>query len=518
MLTSYQAALADIDGMIGIALLLAVALAVAYRPAVGILARLHIPPGLALAGVALAAALLGSSTRPLSYDEAFTAAITALPPDRIVLATAGDVHPPAYYLAVRAARVVFGDSESALRLWSAVCAAVAAVLVYRIGRRYLTPSRALTAGYVAALLPGLLTYAQTARMYSMLAALCLAAFWAALNGRWLLFVGAAGLAVYTHNYAWLYIIALAPLWWWDERGCLALAAVVILYLPWLSGGLGQQLAHVAAGFWIQPLTVWRLFEPALMIGTGYSAPPLMTVGLLGLFLLLSGAGLWAIVTMFPGVFSDFHTEITLRSPMRWARDRVALLSFLIVPVALAAVASILFRPVYLPRAFIPGVYLLPVCWLAWLASRPPWVRRAAGAALVAAVLFHYIPASTGLDVRGLIKKADIQPGDQLYHVEIASLINLEYYTPDSDHWLYPYASDLSQTLSSQTQAVMGLRAAEYVALPAPAGRRLLVICETPFTTPAQEAEIARLLDRPGLVQLARQGDSLRTFTIYEVET
>jgi len=514
MFEAYRAALADVDGMIGVAMVLAVSVVLARDPVRAILRRVSIPPGLALAALALGAALLMPG-RQFSYDEAFTAAITALPPDGIVLATAGDVHPPAFYLAVRAVRLVFGASESALRLWPAICAAIAAWLVYRIGLRYLAPRHALAAGAVAAVLPGLLLFAQTARMYSMLAALVLAAFWAALNGRWLLFVGAAGLAAYTHNYAWLYIVALAPLWAFDRRGRLALGAVGLFYLPWGLTGLAQQLAHVGSGFWIQPGTFWRLFEPALMVGTGYAAPPLMTIGLLGLFLLLTGAGVWAILTMYPRLFSDFCTEIRARTPLTWALYRVALLSVLIVPPILAALASALFQPVYLPRAFIPAIYLLPILWVAWLISRPGWVRGAAAAALIAAVMFVYWPAQQSPDIRGLIKKADIQPGDQVYHIEIASRILMGYYTPDADHWLYAYPSDLSQSLTAETRAVMGLASTMYDELP-PAGRRLVVTCETPFTTPAQRAEMDRVRALPGIRMIATQRDPIREFTIYEV--
>jgi len=125
MFEAYRAALADVDGMIGVAMVLAVSVVLARDPVRAILRRVAIPPGLALAALVLGAALLMPG-RQFSYDEAFTAAITTLPPDGIVLATAGDVHPPAFYLAVRAVRLVFGASESALRLWPAICAAIAA--------------------------------------------------------------------------------------------------------------------------------------------------------------------------------------------------------------------------------------------------------------------------------------------------------------------------------------------------------------------------------------------------------
>jgi len=39
---------------------------------------------------------------PLWYDEAFSAAVARLPVDRMIAATAGDVHPPGYYVALKA--------------------------------------------------------------------------------------------------------------------------------------------------------------------------------------------------------------------------------------------------------------------------------------------------------------------------------------------------------------------------------------------------------------------------------
>lgn len=512
MLADYNAVMADMDVFFRLAVLLAVFMAVLYLVVRGFIGRVHVSHGLILAGIALMATLFGLSAHVMSYDEAFTAAITDLPLDQIVPATIGGVYPPAYYVVIRVMRSLLGDSEFVLRLWSALCAGTAVVFVYQIGCRFLDRRRALRAGYVAALLPGLLAFGQTARMYSMLAALVLIAFWAALNDRWLLFVGAAGLAIYTHNYGWLYLLAMTPFWITKPRGRVAAAAVVCLCLPWLVGGLLRQLAHVDHGFWITPITFWRLFEPALMLGTGYNAPPLVTLGLLAVFLFLTGAGLWSI---HPAHVTGLHEALSQRKLPRWARRRATLWSILVVPILLAAIVSIVFRPVYLSRGFIPGVYLLPICWVMWLAHRPVWIKVGAAVALTVAVVYVVYPASAVLDIRDLVAEADIQPDDQVYYVEIASLISLEYYVPEADHYLFPYTVDPSQTFADETRSILGLRSVDYDDLPEPEGRRLLVVCETPFTTLEQQAEIDRLVGEPGMRRIAQIGDRSRNFVVYE---
>lgn len=488
-MSEYRAALADLDGMIALAAgLAAIGIVLwAYR------SKWMIRPsaGIAIFGGAVLAGLLTIGAAPLDYDESFTALITGLSPDRIVLATAGDVHPPLYYLLIALTRQVLGHSEIALRLPSLICAGLAAWMAYRVAHRYLCTSSAVLAGWIAALLPGLVRYGQDARMYSLLAALLLGAVWAATERRWLLYALCMALALYTHNYAALYLVGLLPFWSKERAGVLATAGALAAWGPWAIGGLAGQLAHVSAGFWIQPLTLPRLAEPLLMLGTGYTAPPALTVCLLALALGLTLVGAWYMA----------HHEFGR-----------ALLWLIFIPPAIAAVASVITRPVYLPRGFIVSMYLLPILWVDWL----QWQERRGLAYAVLAVGMAFViwPQSRSLDLRAFSQAAAWHAGDQVYHIEIGSYSLMGYYAPQAEHWLLPYASDLSQTLSQDTKRLLGFRSVTFDQVPA--GRRFVVWCSTPFTTDQQRAAFDQLLAEHHLEAAASIGDSLRTFTIYEV--
>jgi 4-amino-4-deoxy-L-arabinose transferase-like glycosyltransferase len=90
---------------------------------------------------------------------------------------AEDPHPPLYYLLLDGWVFVFGTSEVAVRLLSAIFGIVAVGLIYAVGAKLFDRE----AGIVAAALLGLssfnLYYAQEARMYTLLAALTLASFY-----------------------------------------------------------------------------------------------------------------------------------------------------------------------------------------------------------------------------------------------------------------------------------------------------------------------------------------------------
>ena len=94
----------------------------------------------------------------------------------IIQAAAADIHPPAYYLALKIWRAGLGDSELALRSLSALAGVILVALVYRLGRYFFNRPSALLASALAAINPFLIYYAQEARMYALAATLGAASF------------------------------------------------------------------------------------------------------------------------------------------------------------------------------------------------------------------------------------------------------------------------------------------------------------------------------------------------------
>lgn len=200
----------------------------------------------ALLGVLLVAFVLATlrlGAQSLWYDEGVTAMVARLPARELAAWTAADIQPPLYYLGVRAVGQLIGWSEWALRWLSAAAATVAVALIARLAHALRDTSRTpaaeggrtplhehagqgawapLWAAALLALHPLLIYYAQEARMYTLLLALCLAAGVAiapALQGamgwgRWLRYALWATLALYTHYFAGFVLAALALAWLW----------------------------------------------------------------------------------------------------------------------------------------------------------------------------------------------------------------------------------------------------------------------------------------------------------------
>ncbi len=240
----------------------------------------------------------------------------------IIQSAAADIHPPAYYLALKIWRAGLGDSELALRSLSALAGAILVALVYRLGRYFFSRPSALLASALAAINPFLIYYSQEARMYALAATLGAASFglfavWLrrpALSRRtWL--VSAAYVAVsvwglYTH-YAFGFILIaqnvvmagyfLAALWTarrsgrrvalgqfavWVGLQALALA----LYLPWLPTAYHQLVSWPAAREYLPFFSTLADVARYLAFGrTIETGAVLLSLGLAALVLL---AGLW----------------------------------------------------------------------------------------------------------------------------------------------------------------------------------------------------------------------------------
>lgn len=192
-------------------------------------------------------------------DEGNSVVLAARSVSEIVAAAAGDIHPPAYYLLLKAWASLFGLGEIGARTLSVALGVLVVWAVYRLGVRLRGARMGLVAAALAAVNPFLVYYSQEARMY-MLLALCATASALALVGwigasrtagrralLWpaLLYLGAAGLGLYTHYafpiqlaalnlvfFLWLWRRRVGPLWPQLTPWLLLNAAVALLFLPW----------------------------------------------------------------------------------------------------------------------------------------------------------------------------------------------------------------------------------------------------------------------------------------------
>jgi mannosyltransferase len=270
-----------------------------------------------------------------------------------------DTHPPLYYLMMRGWSAVFGQSDFAARLPSAICgilmvAAGAMTVVPRPGR--------LTLMALLAISPGAVEYAQEARSYALLllwstvvTAACVSIVAKSperrAGPRALTLLTIAGiLAAYTHYFGALFaiaagIVALAARRNW--RAGLPVALISVSFAPWViyhahDMSSGAELAAWMADFPLAATAAWflRLWlgDSAPLLALGVFAATFLMIPRLrrsaqGNAALLVGIGL-AVLTAAAAVI------ISWRVPILSARNLVVVIPALYLAIAALAADAI----------------------------------------------------------------------------------------------------------------------------------------------------------------------------------
>lgn len=265
--------------------------------------------------------LYGLGAEGLWYDETVSVHLAGKSLTALVAHTAGDIHPPGYYLLLHAWTRLAGDSEFAVAFPSLVFGMLLVVLAHWMGKRVFGERAGLLAAFLVAVSPYNIWYSQEVRMYTvgavlgmgMLGSVILLGVGSPWRGRnelgWLaVYVVCAALGLWALYYFAFLLVAInlmVGFWWvvsarrrlgwaWLGRWLLAQGAVLVLYAPWIPiawrqateppvppwrgfAGLGQVLAEtwsaLCLGQSVDPAQVW----PALLL---FAA--LFVLGLFGL--------------------------------------------------------------------------------------------------------------------------------------------------------------------------------------------------------------------------------------------
>jgi 4-amino-4-deoxy-L-arabinose transferase-like glycosyltransferase len=248
-------------------------------------------------------------------DEGNSARLSERPLNLILEGTASDIHPPAYYVLLHYWRALFGQSEFALRCLSVVAGLALVAFTYLLGRHLFDEATGLAAAFLGAISPFTVYYSQEARMYALVAALSAVSVYLLLRLLNLqaphrlpvaaVYVVTCALGLYT-QYTFPFILlahnVIFVLWWLttarrSESGWrwLALwaggqAAIVALYLPWLSIALrsvtGWPAAEGAYGLGRALLDVFNVLTVGVTMPVEEATAALVGAGVLLL------AGLW----------------------------------------------------------------------------------------------------------------------------------------------------------------------------------------------------------------------------------
>jgi mannosyltransferase len=235
--------------------------------------------------------LYGVTSQSLGYDEAVSWRLVAFDVPDIVARTADDVHPPLYYLLLKAWVGCFGDSLAVMRSLSAALDILGLLLIFgltvdlhRAVPGAVEGGTAVRVGTLATALaaasPFLVVHAREARMYPLGVLLAVASSWALWRAlresgpavwSWVAYAVTACGLVYTHNYGLFTVaaqtaFALSWLGWEVARGrarptaprrllgaFAAILAVGLAYSPWIPT-LIRQRQRVVDEYWTRSLS------------------------------------------------------------------------------------------------------------------------------------------------------------------------------------------------------------------------------------------------------------------------
>lgn len=434
--------------------------------------------------------LIGLGNAPLWYDENFTLILARLPFSQMIQATAGDVHPPLWYLIEWTLFHLLPDLPVwALRLPAVFFSLAAMYMLYEVSGPLILPPRVTALSVVLmAILPMQLWYAQEGRMYALLQFLVLFALYMGLKRKWVYFTLAAVALVYTQNYGLFYIGIIAALLAWmnfKANAAPILSAGIVtmfFYTPWFIT-VTRQMETIAGRYWIMDA------GPGAVLGAIYKQ-------------------FWASAMMTPGVIASYFVTFVLLILGVWTmfthrslhpRAQVAIVAMAFMPTLTAWIVSHLWQPLLLFRPLIgtaPFLYIIA----AWNVNRliehfdivpgRIWLSKVHGimlnlrAALFAAIFIvpllmfgvgGYYLNITAMKGEGAVSplldaldyvRANWQAGDVLYYTDDGAMINLLPYAADLPQYKLPACDErigfapVLGSLSDTTRAAMGIHTAD----------------------------------------------------------
>ncbi len=426
--------------------------------------------------IAAALRLFMLHTAPLWYDENFTLILARLPLDRMIEATAGDVHPPLWYIIEWTLLHAAPHAPAwIIRLPALIFSLLALYMFDQLCEHLRIPARVrILATILMAVMPMQLWYAQEGRMYAMLEFLVLATLLTGLRRHWVLFTIASVAMLYTQNYGMFYLAVIAVVivvmdW---ERSAMPVIlsgfTTALLYMPWAIVILNQMI-EIEGRYWIMDAGA------GAVLGSIYKqfwASAMAEPGVLGSYVVTFAA-------LIIGVYYVMGEKIT----SWWI-----VITMAFAPLGVAVIASLLWQPLLLFRPLIgisPFLYLI-VSWpVVSLNRQSSIVNRQllyASAFILPLIIFGiggYYQNITAMKGDGAVSPmlstlnyitANWRDGDVIYYADDGPMVNLMPYTalpqykmPACDERI-GYAPVLG-SLSDTTRAAFGITIAELADVP-----------------------------------------------------
>lgn len=359
-------------------------------------------------------------------------------------------HPPGYYLLLHYWQAIFGDTDFALRLLSAIAGILGIVVIYWLGKELFGQNTGLWAAAITAIMPYHVFYSQEIRSYSWLFLLTVimmlgqVKIWSEGDSRlrpvhwWLIYAVAAVLGLYTH---YLFPLTLGAVGlhfiirrWRVEDGpdwktFFAVHGIIgILYLPMFLWAIKE-----AGGtpYWLKETSLAEFLSMPLTLTIGQFLTFAPTMVAYGIILVL------LIITMLQ-VGRAFYQKAAERVGLG-----LAVLAYWL-PILILFTVSLVWQPLTSPRFLalaVPGLYLL----LAWGMTLTK--EKTFNLVLVVLLLglglwgdynwlfveqFQKPPAREAAYLLEEVAGAD----ETIYYANDSGLRLFHHYAPELDHHLY----------------------------------------------------------------------------------
>ncbi len=234
----------------------------------------------------------------LWLDEGYSINMAHMDVSELTAVTAGDVHPPLYYVLLHYWISIFGDSEAAVRGLSALFGVLSLLVIFKVGQLLFAARGGVISCMLLSFSAFHVRYSQEARNYSLMALLTLLSFYFFIrilrerNFRTSFgYVFSTVLLLYTHNYGLFIVLAenitflavsLLSGWRNFKRWVVLQGVLLGLFLPWVYP-LMTQISKVEKSYWISAPTEGTLVSSlSEYAGSIYALPLFLVLVLLSI--------------------------------------------------------------------------------------------------------------------------------------------------------------------------------------------------------------------------------------------
>jgi len=433
--------------------------------------------------LALVLRLINLGSRNLWYDEAFAVLYAEKSFSAILYGTitqvegaAADVHPLLYYFFLHLWMGLFGQSSFVVRLPSVIFGLASIILAFSIGQRLFDSGAGLLAAVITAIAPFHINYSQENRMYNLLCLLSLLTVYFFVRcwkqsgyGDWLGFILAATLSLYTHNMAFLVILALdlfvlagaVRRWRLLKPLIVSHLAFGLLFSPWLTI-VFSQFGKIRQAYWVPRPGLKELVQTLIFFH--FDLLPTMPLGLVSMLL-------------FTSLLILVLTLYRIGRVRGWARQtKEGIYLLLILALAPVIVAFLIsqFKSIYIIRGLLPAAiayYILVAKILAevqlpvQLSKKVAWFLLSPVIVLLAISLaYHYTYAQfprSPFDKAVAYLRENYQSGDAIVHDNKLTFFPCHYYDRELPQaFMADPPGAGSDTLALPTQEALGLLASQ----------------------------------------------------------